>query len=267
MKRIIILTWLFAALAQQAFGQSGQFYCDNRDLGENFYCEPPEPVEEEKTEIMGPSLPPQSPVPEFEEFKKKLEDARDKAVWTGDPKDIEEYMVLQKQAGEMSSRFMTEYQFIGWQNPNLSYIAGRPVNTVGKRAYRGQRRAEVERQIKKLNNRYGLYYFYSKDCGACITFSPILKMFSSRHQIVVMPVAKPGKESVEWPGTKPDNGISERLGLYGDVTPAVILFDSKEKVGVPISYGVVSMEDLENRIYMLTREDSVKFLGGDDDVR
>jgi len=257
----------------RAFAQSADYYCDDKQLGEEFYCEKeavvdePEITPEEKPVLIGPPAPPKpDELEELDAFKQELDTARKRAVFTGEREDIRQYMILQKKAGEMSSRFMTEYQVLGWQNPDLSYTAGTPINTGAKRAYRAERRKEVELHVRNVNQRYGIYYFYSRSCAACTTFSPIVKMLSSRHQLTVIPVARRGQESVEWPGTKPENGIGERLGLSGNVTPALVLFDTKERVGVPISYGVVTLEDLENRIYMLTREEGVKFLGGSNDT-
>ena len=269
MLRAFIFVIFWAAMsAAAAFAQSSNFYCEDRELGEHFYCQPPAP-EEPGSDSQNMSLPPSAETKrqDFEAFKVKLGEARALAVYTGETEDVRAYMELQKQAGDMSSKFMTEYQVLGWQNPDLSYTAAVPISSGAKRAYRAERRGEVEKAVSKLNHRYGIYYFYSKNCPACRTFSPVVKMLSDRHQLTVIPIAKRGHESIEWPGTKVENGIAERLGLYGDVTPALVLFDTKERVGVPISYGSVALTDIENRIYMLTRKEDVKFLGGSDDTR
>ena len=261
-----------------AYGQSADFYCGDRELGDQFYCkyETMEAVEEPKPAPAPVVAPP--PVPEvkkeddkdiikrFDAFKEKLNTARQVAVFTGEPKDIERYMRLQKEAGEMSSKFMKEYQFLGWQDPSLSYATHVPVETFAKNGYRSERRKEVESHIKATKDRYGFFYFYAKNCAACVQFSPIVKALSARHGLVVIPIAQKGQESIEWPGTKPDNGIGERVGLIGNVTPAIVLYDAEQDAAVPISYGVLSLETLENRIYMLTREKGVKYLGGDLDV-
>lgn len=267
LKRIIGAVFCIASGAN-ALAQDTEFYCDDRELGGQFYCVDKTPEEKpiEAPQASAPSAEKKA-LEEFEAFKEKLETARAVAVYTGDAKDIEKYMRIQKEAAEMSSRFMQEYQFLGWQDPTLSYAAAVPVETFAKNAYRSERRQEVERHLKKARERYGFFYFYSKDCAACVTFSPVVKRLSARHSLSVIPIAKAGKESIEWPGTRADNGIGERVGLIGDVTPAIVLYDAKQEAGVPISYGAVSLETLENRIYMLTREEKVKFLGGETDVR
>jgi len=265
MLRTLLALSITIYFSANSFAQSSNFYCEERDLGGQFYCEIP--LEEEVELVPPPPDSTPSEIEEFNKFKKALDDARALAVFTGEREHVEAYMVLQKQAGEMSSRFMEEYQVIGWQNPSLSYASAVPVNTGAKRVYRAERRQEVERHNRKIKHEYGVYYFYSKSCPACRQFSPVVKMLSARYGLTVIPIAKRGQESEEWPGTLVENGIGERLGLYGDVTPALVLFNAKEETGVPISYGVVALEDLENRIYMLTREDKVKFLGGSDDVR
>lgn len=250
-----------------ALAQSNQFYCDERELGDSFYCENAEELEQ-PVEVLPP--PPGAPIDEIKEFnafKQSLDDARALAVFTGKKDHVEAYMVLQKEAASMSSRFMEQYQVIGWQNPELSYVASVPIETGGKQAYRSERRRHLEQHLRRASRDYGLFYFYSDKCAACNQFSPVVKLLSERHNMTVIPVAKPGNESISWPGTKPDNGIGERVGLQGDVTPALALYSSQQDASVVLSYGVVSLASLEERIYMLTREEKVKFLGGDDDVR
>ncbi|MGB0906880.1 MAG: conjugal transfer protein TraF [Maricaulaceae bacterium] len=257
----VFMLWM----TPQSYAQSSDFYCDDRELGGQFYCEIPE---EEVVEI--PDPPPgasPSEIKDFNQFKERLAEARAVAVFSGKREDVQAYMKLQKEAADMSTRFMTQYQFIGWQDPSLSYTSAVPIETGAKRVYMAERRREVERHVKGINDRYGMFYFYSNKCPACKQFGPVVKMLSARYDLTVVPIAKKGRESIEWPGTKPDNGIGERVGLYGDVTPALVLYDADQDAGVVISYGVVSLESLENRIYMLTRDEKVKFLGGDDDVR
>jgi len=261
----LIVAIFVMILPYSVFAQSVDFYCGDRELGEQFYCEIP--VDQEEEILPPPPGASASDVTDFNKFKERLDESRAVAVFTGKREDVESYMKLQKEAAEMSSRFMSQYQVIGWQNPSLSYTAAVPIETGAKTVYMAERRREVERHVKGINNQYGLFYFYSDSCAACKQFGPVVKMLSARYELSVIPIAKRGSESIEWPGTKPDNGISDRVGLYGDVTPALVLFDSKQEAGVVISYGAVSLETIEDRIYMLTREEKVKFLGGADDVR
>lgn len=263
------LVSLVFCFGSTAFAQTNDFYCEERELGGQFYCE--EEIEEERGAPAAPAPAPMERedevIKDFDSFKEQIDKARSVAVFTGDPDDIEKYMRLQKEAGVMASKFTEEYKVLGWQDPTLSYVSSVPVETFAKNAYRADRRSQVEEHIKKINGTYGFFYFYSKNCSACTQMSPVVKMLSSRYELNVMPIAKAGKESIEWPGTKPDNGIGARVGLIGDVTPAVVLYDATQDAAIPISYGAISLETLEDRIYMLTRKDKVKFLGGDTDVR
>ena len=55
-----------------------------------------------------------------------------------------------------------------------------------------------------------------------------------------------------WPEAVADNGRAARLGLEAPVFPAVVLYDTRTKKALPVSFGVVAEEQLAERIFTLT---------------
>jgi conjugal transfer pilus assembly protein TraF len=46
------------------------------------------------------------------------------------------------------------------------------------------------------------------------------------------------------------------MGLETKATPALVLWDSEAKRPIPIGYGVLSADELQDRIYLLTSKEA-----------
>jgi conjugal transfer pilus assembly protein TraF len=79
-----------------------------------------------------------------------------------------------------------------------------------------------------------------------------VKYFGQKHRIVVRAVSLDHKTLPEWPKYRKDQGQWKKFGLEGSPIPAVILFDSFSKKIIPISFGVIGLDELERRIFSLT---------------
>ena len=55
-----------------------------------------------------------------------------------------------------------------------------------------------------------------------------------------------------WPEAVPDAGRAARLGIKARVLPAVVLYDTRTRRAIPVSYGVVAEDQLAERIFALT---------------
>ena len=272
--KIILSGLLIASLAPlSAFADDNpdNFYCSKRNLGANFYCEPPKP-KAEKEEMVPTPVKPNAPAVEpkhpdivaLEKFQKKLDETRKIAVWNPTKNNVRDYMLMQITAGSKAKDFSKTFAQLSWQEPELSHVVNSPVNAAGVTEWKATRRKAVTEHMQTLNERFGVYYFYSSECPACRVFGPVLKQFSDIHDMKVMAISMDGGGNAEFPEWRPNNGISQRLGMDGVLTPAVVLFDTKTKTGVPISYGMVSVQDLENRIFILTGKEKPQptFTGG-----
>lgn len=237
-----------------------KFYCQERGLGSNFYCKPPKPEPEKKPIKEDPKPVVQEPVEDpvlvdLKNFQDKLVRTRKKAVWDPTKDNVREYMLLQIEARQKAKEFSTTFAQLTWQEPELSYTVNNPMNSVGKTQWKSTRRNAISDHMAELSQRYGLFYFFSSDCPACRAFGPILKEFSTIHNIEVMAISMDGGPSMSFSDWEPNNGISVRLGMEGTITPSVVLFDRITRQAVPISAGVISLEDIENRIFILTGRD------------
>ena len=185
-------------------------------------------------------------------MRKALEDARARAVLEPTPENVTAYLRLQQEALQSAANFSDAFRRAVWANPALDYTLRRPVGALAKRLWSEERRAEREGVLQGLGERYGLIYLGSERCPGCRVFGPLLRAFALRHGIEVLAVSMTGGPLDGWPGAVPDQGRAARLGIKAPVLPAVVLYDTRNRRAIPVSYGVVAEDQLAERIFALT---------------
>lgn len=224
-------------------------YCKERRLGTWFYCERPKPAP--GTTAAAPSV---SARARLSAISANLEELKARAILEPSPENVTAYVRFQREQLDRSSMFADVWQRALWQDPGLDYTLQRPVSTLGKRAWIDQRKSERDSTMAQLSQRYGVFYFYSSACGACDIFSPILKAVSDKFGLAVLAVSMDGGPSPTFPNYVVDAGQYERLGLGTDrQVPALVLFDSVTKQPMPIGYGILSQDEIMDRVFQLTQ--------------
>ncbi len=158
--------------------------------------------------------------------------------------------------GEGASLFSDVWQRAIWQDPELDYTLQRPVSTLGKRQWQDARNAERDATMAQLSQRYGLFYFFAQSCGACEVMSPIVQGVASTWHIAVRAISTDGGPSRHFPNYTVETNQRTRMGLEPKITPAVVLWDALTGRAIPIGYGVMSADELQDRIYLLTSKEA-----------
>lgn len=173
------------------------------------------------------------------------------AVEKQTPEAVKEYMFLQQYAMDRASSFSDVFRRTVWTTPELDYsLRSRPTNAIALAAYDQQRdgkRASVSNQLGKT---HGVFFFFRGSCTYCHQLAPILKMYQRMYGVEVFPVSIDGGTMPEFPNARPDNGASQNLNITA--VPAVFLADKRTGQIQPIGYGVMSLEEIVNRVYVLT---------------
>ena len=107
-----------------------------------------------------------------------------------------------------------------------------------------------------LGDRYGLFCFFAQSCGACEVMSPIVSSVASTWHIAVRAISTDGGPSRTFPSYTVETNQRVKMGLEPKVTPAVVLWDAAANRAIPIGYGVMSADELQDRIYLLTTKDA-----------
>jgi conjugal transfer pilus assembly protein TraF len=225
------------------------FYCAQRRLGQWFYCTTPKQDERAKE---APAAPTQGPVERMAAITRQLDELKARAILEPTEANVIAYIRFQREQLDRASTFSDTWQRALWQNPDLDYTLQRPVSTVGKRAWLDNRRADRDAVMASLSQRYGLFYFFAQSCGACELFSPILRSVADAHGMVVMAVSMDGGPSRDFPNYVVDAGQRARMGVPGAETPALVLFDTATRRTIPVGFGILSADEIRDRIFALT---------------
>ena len=230
--------------------QGDDFYCRERRLGQWFYCDRPRA---DKPKTQSPAPAPQSATDQLAAIGKQLDELKARAVLNPTEENIIAYVRFQREQLDRASLFSDTWQRALWQNPDIDYTLQRPVSTVGKRAWTDNRKADRSQVLQQLSQRYGMFYFFAQSCGACEVFGPILRSVASSNGIAVMAVSMDGGPSKDFPNYVVDSGQRAKMGVPGNVTPALVLFDTVTKRAVPIGYGILTADEIMDRIFTLTQ--------------
>ncbi|KEQ53708.1 conjugal transfer protein TraF [Sphingobium chlorophenolicum] len=225
------------------------FYCGERRLGQWFYCAKPKPAEDAVPRAQGKE---ESATDRIAAITRQLDELKAKAILDPTEANVINYVRFQREQLDRASTFSDTWQRALWQNPDLDYTLQRPVSTVGKRLWLDNRQADRDAVLTSLGQRYGLFYFYAQSCGACEVFAPILRSVTDSHRLTVMAVSMDGGPNREFPNYVVDSGQRARMGVPGNETPALVLFDTQTKRTIPVGYGVLSADEIMDRIFMLT---------------
>ncbi|WP_120694213.1 conjugal transfer protein TraF [Sphingopyxis terrae] len=249
--------WIAPAAAQDALvpgdtieqDKPDDFYCGERKLGQWFYCTKPKPADQATT---APPVRQESAAERIAAITKQLDELKARAILEPTEANVIAYVRFQREQLDRASTFSDTWQRALWQNPELDYTLQRPVTTVGKRLWLDNRKADRDAVLTNLGQRYGLFYFYAQRCGACEVFAPILRSVTDSHRLTVMAVSMDGGPSKDFPNYVVDSGQRARMGVPGNETPALVLFDTQTKRTIPVGYGVLSADEIMDRIFMLT---------------
>ena len=228
-------------------------WCEGRKLGTWFYCAKPKPPEK-PADV--PAAPREPATERLKAITEQLNELRAEAILNPSPENISAYVRFQREQLDRSSLFADVWQRALWQNPELDYTLERPVSNLGKQAFMDDRKADRERTLVQLGERYGLFYFFSSSCAPCKLFSPILKSVADSHRLNVMAVSTDGGPNEVFPRYVVDSGQRQRMGISSATVPAVVLFDARTKSTIPIGYGLMSADELMERIYVLTKKEA-----------
>ena len=78
-----------------------------------------------------------------------------------------------------------------------------------------------------------------------------MRFIQEHYGVTVLAISLDGGTLPDFPNAKMDNGMAETLGVTQ--VPAYVLGNVKQKKMVPIGTGMVSADDMVDRIYVLTK--------------
>lgn len=236
-------------------------YCIENNLGWKFYCdEEIEKNKEDKTkkdkkeEGKNTNTNEKSYLDKLKELQKKVEEAKAKAVLEPTEENVREYMFLQQKIVNQASYFSDMWRRILWITPELDYTQKRPVSNVGKQVWENDRNNKIMETLKNIKKRYGIFFVYSTKCSFCQKYSQILYDFKKQYNIEIKGISIDNNFLPLWEKDSfIHKGQLEKLGVEYNIVPITILYDNITNSSVVIGYGLMTHDELMERIYIQTQ--------------
>lgn len=271
---VIVLTLMTATLAhgapdspRDALGTGISPFWGDRERGWFWFEDPPR-LEEEKPAPAPTAKPAPAPAPQkapeiqaLEKLQKRLEDSRKIAIMNPTEPNVLRYLELEARMIRQASYFGDVAQRLGWTHASLDMsLEGRPVNFAALQTYNREEAGKRQGTIATLARDHVLMFFFRGDCPYCHTYAPILKAFAESNGLTVLPISLDGGGLPEFPSPKVDNGISKTLNVAQ--VPATFVAQPFSGKISPLGFGVLSSEQLAERLTVITSPDTAKMLPG-----
>ena len=178
-----------------------------------------------------------------------LKEAKAEAMLDPTPEHVATYSALQNLSVEQATQFGQVWQQVIWQTPSLNYSLAHPTNQLAQQVQVDQARAQNQQSLKQLAKQYGLFFFFAGSCPYCHRFAPTIKDVQDTYGFSVVPVSLDGGNLPEYPNPERDSG--QAALFHVSQWPAVFLVDPKAKKIIPITFGLISEDELTQRIVNL----------------
>lgn len=171
-----------------------------------------------------------------DDFQALLIDFQKKAVMSPTENNVAEYYYVQDIARRKSLAFANVTATVMQKHPELSVAKDYPTATPGRSALTRLEQEEIAKKLRASRADYGLIYFYSPTCQYCMEQEGIVRYFEERNAWEVKRI-----------DLTRDTGLA---GMFNVTTvPTIILVYRRSQDPITVSAGVVSLEDMEERIY------------------
>ncbi len=182
-------------------------------------------------------------------YKEQLEKKLHLAIVAPTTKNILAYQEMQRDVMQRSQNFAKTWMQVIYENPHLDHTLVAPVNQKARHIYLDEEKTIMADAIFKLQEQYGLFFFFSGQCEYCHQFAPIVQQFSAKYGWQVIAISVDGG-MVE--------GFNEALADYGlvakwqiPVLPALFAVNPKTEQVVPVAFGLTTLDQMETRIMAL----------------
>lgn len=193
----------------------------------------------------------QDPLKALNQLQQAVEVARATAIMQPTEVNLKTYIELQNQITQQSSVFAAQWQRVLWKHPELDYSLLHPTSLLAKQQYLDDQKLDIQKTVKTFAKTHGLWFFFRGSCGYCHQFAPILKRFAERYGFNILAVSLDGGTLSEFSNVRINHGQAEQLNVTS--VPALFSVNPKTQDILPIGHGLMTEQELEERIWVLTQ--------------
>ncbi len=249
----VLCFFINAASANSSIEYDSIWRCDENRF--NWYCDIPPDAEpdEDATEKPKPKVTSEEDeaVAALKKLREDAERKRALAIVKPTPENLKSYIVTQEALMDRASVFSDVWRRVIWANPELNYQLRNPSNNAAIQVHDAQRALKETETLAGIVKEWGIFFIFRSDCPYCHRMAPTLKFLSEQYGIVVFPVSLDGGGLPEYPNPSRDNGMAASIGA--SVVPLMVLGNVKDHRLLPIGSGVLSAQEIVERIYILTQ--------------
>ena len=174
---------------------------------------------------------------QFQEFAEVL---KKKAVQNPSEENVKEYFEVQEIARKKALAFANVAQYVWQKYPELTTKKDYPITTPGNLARMAQITEERQRTLRDNRDDFALIYFQRPDCSYCDEQVRILDWFTNETGWTVKRV-----------NTQENPGLAAKFNV--EITPTLILIQKGNQEYLPVSAGVISADEIEDKAYRAIR--------------
>lgn len=239
--RFIILLLIFVT-----YPISANTFFDNKSQGWFWYKDPK--AEKNKPKKITPKIPTPAltPTQQMEALNKRVTDTLNLAILSPTDQNLREYAKVYYEVINKGQHFSDAYKIMLMKNPEFDYSLKFPTNHNARAIYDRQQEQLNQNAIRFFAKNHGFFFFFSGSCDYCHQFAPTLKRFADKYGIYIMPISMDGGRLPEFPRPAIDNGTARALKVNS--WPSLYAVNTRTKQIVPITNGVVSVSELEERV-------------------
>ena len=218
----------------------------------HWYCDvEPEPTPDPTKPGAKAKTSEEAALEELERLRKALEAKRALALMQPSPENLKAYITAQEALMDRASVFSDVWRRVIWANPELNYQLRNPVNNAAIQVRDVERTQKERASMKEIAREWGVFFVFRSDCPYCHRMAPALKLLADTYGITVFPISLDGGVLPEFPSPARDNGMARVLDVKQ--VPYVALGNIKDHRLIPLGSGVLSVQDIVERIYILTQ--------------
>lgn len=190
-----------------------------------------------------------NPIEVISNYQQQLEFSLKQALVKPTITNVATYLKMQQQLFNNANYFANTWKRTLMYYPELDPTVKQPISHLGGQIYLSEERKNTNQKITEAAKDYGLLFFFQSRCIYCHEFAKTVKNFAAVFGWEVLPISLDGKGIPEFPEPKSNNGISGRANIYA--VPALILTNPSTGQLIPITYGLISEQELIDRVSLM----------------
>ena len=186
-------------------------------------------------------------------LKQNLEHYLNQAIDDPRPENVAAFYYLQRVMMDKAERFTNAARYVVMSDPQLDESVRRPISTFAVNEANHQASVAADQALKAIAAKAGILFFFRSDCRYCHVQAPILAMLERSFGFKIYSVSLDGLPMPNglFSQFKIDQGQAALLGV--EQTPALFLMRPPKQI-VPLSQGVLSLEEATSRILLAAKE-------------